>query len=154
MLERIDISVIAAIGCALLLLFGLPGCGDQRRMDLHGTISCDNMPVETGEVRFVPIKDGLGPAGSTYRAAIVDGQYQTGPGYGLSYGSYRVEVDGRRKTGRKAMVRTALGETVVGDETICISSERYAGATSLLRFEAARGAASRFDIVMPPLSSD
>ena len=136
------------IAALLVLLAVLGGCGGEGRIDLHGRVTCGGQKVEIGEVRFVPLDTDDGPARSVYRMVIVEGQYQTGADYGLPYGEYRVEVDARKKTGRKTMVSSGL-ERIEADETIPIGPEAHAGSQSPLRFEASSRADSRFDIQIP-----
>jgi len=136
----------AVLGVALCSLAG--GCGGEGRMELRGTVTCAGERVESGEVRFVPVDDADGPARSTYRMAIVDGRYRTGAGYGLPHGKYRVEVDARKKTGRRVMVDSGL-EMTEAEETVRIGPDAYAGEDSPIAFEAGPGADSSFDIELP-----
>lgn len=83
------------IGAVLLAV----GCGESRppTYPTSGQVSFNGVPVEDGTVTFLPIE---GTPGSNVAAAIAQGAYATTAEAGLAVGSYRVEIDGFRKTGR------------------------------------------------------
>lgn len=134
---------------AICLLAFLPGCTSSR-VPVHGRVTLGNQSIEQGEVRFMPLEEMPPdkPARAPTRVAIVDGEYRVTTAGGLQDGEYRVEIEIRKKTGKKTVIRVR-GELVERDETVCISPNEYAGAESPLRYVATPGADGRFDIKLP-----
>jgi|GEM_PF-1785739 len=131
------------------LLSGCGGTTETPRTVIRGTVTCDNSPVPTGEVRFVRLDvDASGPAPSIPTAAIVDGQYRVESFGGVPHGQYRVEVDALRKTGRQVSKNVGT-EMAMQDETEPVGQHRYAGAESPLNLTVEAGT-SQFDISIPP----
>ena len=81
----------------------MPGAGRLRKKGLptkvmHGRVTAGGQIVPTGQVVFVPLP---GTPGSPTPALIVHGQYRVDARVGVPLGKYRVQVDARKKTGRK-----------------------------------------------------
>jgi len=76
------------------------GCGESAppTYPASGTVTFNGDPVEDGTITFLPVQ---GTHGSNITAAITQGAYATPQDAGLAVGSYRVEIDGFRKTGRQ-----------------------------------------------------
>ena len=141
-----------AVSLALCLVLGswslLPvGCGDSKLATkvLHGTVTLDGQKVETGWLRFVPIDGTPGPAST---ARIVDGEYRIEARGGVPVGKHRVEVDARKRTGRKVRGDTGT-ETGMVDETVRLGPEEYAGVQSPLTVELTADSNGRIDIEIP-----
>lgn len=99
-------------------------------------------------MRFKPIGSSDGPRRASATLTIVDGKYVAQTGGGLPEGLYRVEVEVRRKTGKKIKQRV-LGEVTEVDETAVVSSPRHAGKDSPLEYTAQGGGNVQFDIDVP-----
>ena len=123
------------------------GCGGAKLQPqlIHGEVTVAGGKVETGQVRFVPIENTPGP---TNAASIVDGQYRVEGRGGLLVGKYRVEVDAKKKTGRKTRGYTGTEMGMI-DETVRIGPEVYAGPQSSLVIEVVAGSDGRIDIAIP-----
>jgi hypothetical protein len=110
-----------------------------------GSVTCGGEKVTVGRVSFVPI-DGSG--GRICVAPIADGQYRTEPLGGVRLGKYRVEIDARRKTGRKIQGSNGVEQTMI-DEEVRMGPAAYAGDKSPLTTEIRADSDGRFDIAMP-----
>jgi hypothetical protein len=69
-------------------------CGSTER-SVQGTVTVDGQPLETGTIYFRPAEGGGEKGGG---GAVNGGQFQLAER--LSPGSYSVQVDGFKKTGR------------------------------------------------------
>jgi hypothetical protein len=85
----------------LFLLTMAVGCGDEgSRAEVHGTVTFEKQPVESGSIAFIPIDGTQGPAtggpieGGAYRLARRDGPV---------IGPHRVEIRATRKTGQQIL---------------------------------------------------
>ena len=92
-----------------LALVGLAGCGAPA---IQGTVTLDGAPVDGGAIRFTP-SGGEGTAGSA-GAQIIGGKYVI-KGTTLAPGSYRVDINWKKPTGRKVPTPGDAGTTM--DET-------------------------------------
>ena len=128
--------------CLLACLATLIGCGGPARTVVHGTVSCSGEKAQTGQIRFVPIED---TPGGVFVAKIVDGEYRADNRGGLTAGKYRVEVDARKKTGRKVLGNIGTEHAMV-EETVRLGRPEYAGRKSPLVLDTASAADGRFDI--------
>ncbi|RIK75933.1 MAG: hypothetical protein DCC67_14570 [Planctomycetota bacterium] len=140
--------VRAACGLALAalgLLSALPGCGSSQRYAVSGTITVGGEPVDTGRVFFVPVEGAKGPR---VQGEIIGGQYRVTAQGGLLAGKYRVELDAKKKTGRKIRGRIIGGEFGEVDETISMAPRIYQDADSPLIVEVP-GATETIDIAVP-----
>lgn len=105
------VSTSAALG--LFLLIG--GCSGQtngpKRVELHGKVTLDGVPIETGDVHLVPI----GNTGTLMTGGpIQNGGYRVTNKGGVIPGEYRVEF-----TAMRAISPVTLADGVV------MSSEQY-----------------------------
>ena len=128
--------------CFLASLAVLIGCGGPARTAVHGTVTCAGEKAQTGQLRFVPIED---TPGAVAVAEITDGEYRADNRGGLTAGKYRVEVDARKKTGRKVPGNIGVERTMV-EETIRLGLPEYAGRKSPLTIDTASTADGRLDI--------
>lgn len=92
----VDRKNVLLIGI-ITLLIASNGCGGERRGHVEGRVSLDGVPIDGGEIRFLP-NIGL-PA----CADIIQGQYVIPAARGPSLGPVRVEVRWTRKTGKKVL---------------------------------------------------
>jgi hypothetical protein len=130
---------------AVVSLAAVAGCGKPGNKVVSGQVTCEGQSVETGQVRFVPIENTRGPLNW---ANITDGQYRMETRGGVPVGIYRVEVDAKKKTGRK--VRGHIGPEVgIVDELVRLGPEVYAGASSPLKLKIDASFDGRFDIEIP-----
>lgn len=76
---------------ATMLAVGtLVGCGgDIHRVQLSGEVTYKGQPVETGQIRFVPVSGNDAPLTI---AKIANGRYDTGKKDGAAVGSYKVMI--------------------------------------------------------------
>jgi hypothetical protein len=92
----------------VLALVGLAGCGGPS---VQGTVTLDGAPVDGGAIRFTPAGEGTG---SPLGAQIVGGKYSI-RGNAIAPGSYRVDINWKKPTGRKVPTPGDPGNTM--DET-------------------------------------
>jgi hypothetical protein len=111
---------------------------------INGTVACGGEKVITGRVTFVPV-DGVG---RTCAASIVGGQYRIDADGGVPLGKYRVEVDAKKKTGRKIQGSNGIEKTMI-DEEIRVGPAAYAGDKSPLTTEIRSDSDAIYDIAIP-----
>lgn len=129
----------AAALCCILIA----GCGGQNAAkSLEGEVSAGGQKPDGGTLRFVPVEGTPGPV---HTAKIVDGRYRIESEAGMPFGKYRVEVDAKRKTGRKVMQFNGF-ENAPGDEYARIMPPQYAGEQSPLIAEINAASGGRFDV--------
>ena len=140
-------AVVWLVVVPLLLAVPVAGCGDSgpKTIVVRGTVTVGGEKVDTGEVRFVPIE---GTPGSTCVGAILDGQYEIDARGGVPVGKHRVEVDARKKTGKKVKQYNGFEMTMV-DETVRMGPEKYAGDGSPVVEEITSDSDGRIDIEIP-----
>jgi len=82
-------------GAALWLL---AGCADEsaRGLAIHGDVKFQGRPVEDGVISLLPTSGG-----PPVSALVKNGSYAIPPELGPPPGTFRVEIEGFRKTGRK-----------------------------------------------------
>ena len=75
----------------ILLLFFATGCGQQglERIEVSGRASYDKKPIETGQIRFIPVAPTQGPATIEN---IRDGKYETATSGGVPVGTHQVQL--------------------------------------------------------------
>lgn len=95
-----------------ILAAGAPGCGGPPadRFPVAGRVTLDGRPLESGAITFLP--SGAGPA---VGAPIAAGAYRLEAAEGPAPGSYRVEIDSVRPTGRT--VRDLDNPAISSEET-------------------------------------
>jgi hypothetical protein len=87
-------------------LVSLAGCGGSS---VQGTVTLDGAPVDGGAIRFTP--EGTG---SALGSEVVGGKYSI-KGKPIAPGSYRVDINWKKPTGRKVPTPGDPGTTM--DET-------------------------------------
>jgi hypothetical protein len=134
------IAPFAFVFCAVSVI-GYRGTESPTR-PVHGTVIYRGEPVPIGHIRFVPIDGTPGPASF---ASITDGQYRIDKRGGVPIGRHRVEVEARRKTGRKVTgdVGTEMG---IVDETEQLGPAEYSGPNSPLIVDVSSDGDGKIDI--------
>ena len=122
----------------LLVLSGCGGSGADREA-ISGAVTLDGKPLESGSILFTP----EGP-GSTGGGEIENGQYSLSRELGLSPGSYRVQIQSWRPTGR-TIRDAASGETF--DDLVSIIPPRY-NERSELKASIEKGIENTFDFAL------
>lgn len=141
-------QVIIKFQCAALLLAACLGCGSGDALPMkivEGNVTCGNVPVEGGIVRFVPIEGTRGPMSF---GTIDHGKYRVETHGGVPLGTHRVEVEAWKKTGRTVAARGRF-ETQQEDEHERLGPAEYAVENSPLRLQLTAASSDRFDIKLP-----
>jgi hypothetical protein len=133
--------VATVLSCTAML-----GCGQGKtpRKSVQGSVTCGGAAVPQGTVRLAAA-DGATPVRV---AQIVDGKYRFDSADGVSLGKYSVQVDARRKTGRKVKGTNGIDVTLV-DEVVQMGPIAYSGAGSPLVLEVSSDFSGTFDIAIP-----
>jgi hypothetical protein len=100
-------------GAALLsaALLGIVGCSSEpKQVEIAGSVTLDNQPVQTGLIRFDPI-DGENPSAE----AMIEGGRYSVP---LSLGKYKVFISSQKVTKMKRDVPGPGAEAEVTEEAI------------------------------------
>jgi hypothetical protein len=100
---------------------------------------------------FVAPKKGLARWPPKLDAVDVDGAYRIDARGGVPAGTYRVEVDALKKTGRK-VVESFNAENIQVDEKKSVGSKSYGGESSPLTITVPTENGGRFDIDVPAAS--
>jgi hypothetical protein len=131
----------------VLICLLLASCRDtgHRPRTIHGMVTVGGQSVETGQIRFMPVGNDAIPANA---AAIADGQFRVEGRGGLMAGRYRVELDARRKTGKKVRGFTGT-EMGMMDETVRMGADSYSDARSPLIIEVTATGDEQIDIHIP-----
>jgi hypothetical protein len=105
------------IGLVLVgsLVLAAGGCGHSTRGAVKGKVTVNGVPLEEGDISFVPLDPKLGP---TAGAPIAHGGYQIDAAKGPVAGEYRVQINAFRKTGKKVW-------DGMGDERAPASQKNY-----------------------------
>lgn len=106
--------------CGLVIIAcGLPGCGPgpTNRIMVHGKVTYQGQPVESGTILFSPTTEGQYQA----NGVIEDGEYLIDADYGPSLGTYKIRIDGFRATGQS----TELGPLHAADNGSVEELEPY-----------------------------
>ena len=80
---------------------------------MHGSVACGGENVSGGTVSFVPIEAGVGRISM---GRIVEGQYRIDAAGGVPQGKYRVQVDARRKTGRRIQGNNGIEQAMIDEQ--------------------------------------
>lgn len=102
------------------------GCGGSERAGVSGKVTVDGEPIENGLIRFTPLPGTDAPSAGS---AITNGSYSVPADKGLMAGRYRVEITGRKLTGRK--VEAGVKGPVI-DEVIELVPRRYNKESELI----------------------
>ncbi|MCI0457578.1 MAG: hypothetical protein L0Z62_11460 [Gemmataceae bacterium] len=70
---------------------------ELKRGHVHGTVTVDGVPLAKGQIRLFALSAG----GAGTDGAIVDGKYDIPTQRGPSAGTYRVEIESWKPTGRR-----------------------------------------------------
>jgi hypothetical protein len=116
-----------AIGAILACLTISTGCGksDNARAPVHGAVTLDGKPLETGSILFVPAP---GVHGAVAGGAIQNGRYELTDKAEAAIGANRVEIRSARSTGKA--IQYAPG-TAVSREVIQLIPKRYNSESEL-----------------------
>ena len=115
------------LGLTLGLLTAVIGCGLSGQVSIKGRVTFDGQPVETGSIVFAP-EPG---SGSTKVAAPIEGgEYEIGAERGASPGTYRVEINWPKKTGRQV---ASADPGMMMDETEEAIPQKYNTESTLTR---------------------
>ncbi|MBN2294115.1 MAG: hypothetical protein JXM70_16935 [Pirellulales bacterium] len=140
MIQTIE-TVVFALACVVLI-----GCsGNPAVKVMHGSVTCGGEKAPGGKVTFVPIE---GSPGRICVAPIVGGQYRMDAGGGVPQGKYCVQVDVRKKTGRKIQQFNGV-EKMTADEEVRLGPENYANQHSPLVTKVQADSDGRFNIAIP-----
>ena len=135
--------VVGVLGLACL---ASAGCGKgPAAVPMYGSVTYGGEKAPMGRVSFVPMDAAAGPPCAT---PIIDGQYRLEERGGVPLGKYRVEVDARKKTGRKVMGHNGFERTMI-DEEVRMGPEVYAGNQSPLVVDVTADFDGQFDIAIP-----
>ncbi len=80
----------------LAAVTALSGCGGETRPSVEGTVSYNGEPVDLGSITLVPRQ-----AGPKVGGAIRDGKFAIDPKISPVPGTYGVELQWMKKTGKK-----------------------------------------------------
>ena len=83
--------------CLLVTLAALGGCARQGGNSVNGEVSLEGEPVNGGSIVFLP----AGGEGTKGAAEIIDGKYAIPAEQALTPGSYRVEINWSKPTGKQ-----------------------------------------------------
>lgn len=111
------VFLVAVFAVATMLM----GCGGSNRLPMNGEISFEGVPVEYGYVQFSPVAGTTGP---TSGADIKDGAYEVASVRGLIKGSYRVEIQSWKRSG-KVSVDSVTGEKFQGGNLVQLLPAKY-----------------------------
>ena len=104
----------------LIYLSLIAGCSDTGK-SISGSVSYQGEPIKNGTIIFLPTS---GTAGSSTWADIVEGKYSiSSENRVVPGGTYRVEVSGMRKTGRKLDVKQGLVPLPANDSSVTYEEE-------------------------------
>ncbi len=88
--------LLGCLACACLAVF-VAGCGDAG-FRIHGKITVDGAPLESGELKFVPMNS---TGGDHVGTAVTKGEYSVDDIERLKEGEYQVQIRAFRSTGKK-----------------------------------------------------
>lgn len=127
---------------AMLVAALVSGCGGAGgRQAIEGTVTLDGVPLEKGQITFVPQGDTKGP---TAGAEIVGGKFTIAAAGGPFAGKFRVEITASRPGGMKVPDRMT-GKLVDGYEQFIPT--RY-NAESQLSADVKAGVENRFEFAV------
>ena len=115
----------------LLLLIAAAGCGDSglERAEVHGNVTFDGTPVESGSIAFIPAQGTQGPSAG---GAISSGSYHLARADGPVPGPHRVEIRATRKTGQQVEAGEGASDpTAMVDEITMFIPDKYNSQSTL-----------------------
>ncbi len=131
---------------ALACMVVLAGCGrGPSAKVVRGSVACGGESVPCGKVSFVPVE---GDSPWICSVPIVEGQYRIDARGGVPLGKYRIQVDARKKTGRKVEKFNGV-EMAMMDEEVRMGPEGYSNQHSPLVVDVLANSDGRFDIDIP-----
>lgn len=120
--RRVCCFAVLAIG------FSAVGCRDPNadvRGAVRGRVTLDGVPLDQGQIIFMPTAGTRGPAAG---GVITNGVYDTPTAKGAAIGTNTVQISSRQKTGRQIRAGNT-GEQV--DEWAEVIPTRYNTASTL-----------------------
>ena len=100
-------SIMTVGSCSVLavvcLLLSLAGCESGGRKGLTGTVTFDGQLLPDGRIVFRPQSGTEGPSAG---GLIQEGKFAVSSSEGVVVGSYRVEIEAGRSTGRQELDET------------------------------------------------
>ena len=103
------------------LLLLAAGCGDKQ-VQICGKVTLDGKPMDTGAITFIPNDSSKG---QTAGASITLGEFQVVGNNLPPPGLYRVEIRGRKKTGKQIPAGSPSPPGTMVDETIEAVPAKY-----------------------------
>ncbi|HMO84410.1 MAG TPA: hypothetical protein PKC18_05740 [Lacipirellulaceae bacterium] len=111
-----SISGLPLLGAFFLVLFS--GCAEWRnsRKEISGSVSYRGEPISDGFITFIPLGD---TPGSSTGAEVKNGEYSISASQGVARGgSYRVEIEALRSTGRSRAAPQGLVPLPAGTKEV------------------------------------
>ncbi|BBO33622.1 hypothetical protein PLANPX_3234 [Lacipirellula parvula] len=138
---------IALVLIGLLHAVSAIGCGKHGTSNVvvRGDVSVGGEPVESGQIRFVPIDGNAGPIGI---GDILAGRYEISARGGVPPGKHRVEVEPLKKTGRKVPGKPPFNDGSI-DELQPTGALLYRGENSPLIVDTATSVDGEIDLEIP-----
>jgi len=110
---------------AVLVLVPVAGCPRSAPVSIKGQVTLDGQPVGPGSISFLPEP---GTDSRKASVAIEEGRYGVPADRGPSPGSFKVEINWARKTGRKV---PSADPGIMMDETREAVPSKYNSQTTL-----------------------
>ena len=111
------------------ICFALLGCGSTtggpERGSIEGTVTVDDVLVQTGMIQFTPTDGNEGPMSG---AVITHGKYAIPQAKGPVVGMNHIQIRGNRKTGK--IIETRHGPT---EERVPVVPDHYNKHSTLVR---------------------
>ena len=138
---------VALAATGLLGIATVIGCGKHGTSNVvvRGDVSVGGEPVESGQIRFVPIEGNTGPIGM---GDIVAGRYEISARGGVPAGKHRVEVEPLKKTGRKVPGKPPFNDGTI-DELQPFGAAIYRGENSPLIVDTTTSGDGEIDLEIP-----
>ena len=133
------IAVAGLVSAAML------GCGKKCASKVvEGGVTCGGANVPLGTVRLISIDGGVAPR----MTQIVGGHYQFDGRNSVPLGKWRIEIDARKRTGRRVKGNNGF-ETTMVDEEVRVGPEVYAAPQSPLVVDVTADFDGKLDIAIP-----
>ena len=125
-----------------MLVIACLGCGSSDgRMAVKGNVMLEGVPLETGEIVFLPTGSTQGPVAA---GEIKNGEFLIPAAKGPVAGTYRVEITADRKTGKKIQADESSSELV--DQYAQYLPARYNDLSELTAEIQPRGEPLQFEL--------